>query len=146
MGCSFIWLLEIYLCNGLNSGFRGTVVKGNTASQEQWDGHTSLLEWLYSDKCNKGLKAPNWSKILTVTWVFILLELDVGMRERVGAAWSHDAIDKALGLKVHCSVSWKCTGLAEISEYSDSEISWTFISLLVPTNKEKQKMYNYWRR
>jgi hypothetical protein len=43
---------------------------------------TSLLAWLYSDKCIRGLKAPNWSTTLIVTWVFILLELGLGMGER----------------------------------------------------------------
>jgi len=48
------------------------------------------------------------------------------IRLTLGVAWSRDATDNALDYKVHWSVSWKCTGLAEMSEYSDSEISWTY--------------------
>jgi len=76
-----------------------------------------------------GLKAPNWSSTLIVTQV-LLLNLCIGVKERVGIAWSHDATDKTLDFKEHWSVSWKDTGLAKMSEYSDSEISSTYFWFL----------------
>ncbi len=64
------------------SGSRGTVDWEALQLSKNNETDTFLLEWLYWDKCIKGLKAPNWSSPLIVTWVFILLGLGVGMRER----------------------------------------------------------------
>jgi len=61
---------------------------------------------------------------LIVTGVFILLELGVGMRERVGVAWPHDAPDKALDLNVYIerAMFWlKCQNTV-ILKYLEHEL------------------------
>jgi hypothetical protein len=110
------------ICTGMDLGSRCTVDRDITASQEQWDGHFFVGIWIYSDKCFKGLKAPTDPQYwLLHKFLYCLSWVWAWERERVGVAWS----DKALDLRVHWSVFWKCTGLAEIWEYSESEISWT---------------------
>jgi len=61
---------------------------------------TSLLEWLYSDKCIKGLTAPNWSSILILTWVFYTACVGCGHERERELEWlGHMMLCQSIGLE-----------------------------------------------
>jgi len=101
----------------------GTVDRGFTASQEgmRW---TLLCCYNFIYTCVlKGLKPPTDIK----HWM-----AHGFLYGRVGVAWSHDATDKAMGFKVHWSVSWNSTSLARMSvilEYPEHPFESIFLFL-----------------